>query len=375
MPSIKPRKVCVFTGSRSEYGLMRFLIKAIEEEEKLKLQLCVAGSHLSEMHGRTISEIESDGVEIASILQISVEGMLLDSMADLSAETMASMSREMKRLKPDAVIILGDRYEAFAAAAAAFLSKVPILHIHGGETTEGALDNSLRHAISQMSSWHFTAAEAYRQKVIQLGQPEDKVFNVGPMVIDALAEPNEASHEEFENATGYRFGSRNALVTFHPETLLADNGIACFKEVIESLKRTDINILFTHPNADEGFREILSEINSFVSKNSDRSWVIASLGQELYLQALNLFDVMIGNTSSGIIEGPLVGIPVINVGNRQEGRMRFGAVKDVDCHSDELLSSLESVARKNASKQNTPFSVNERPTNQIMRFLVSQKEL
>ena len=375
MPSIKPRKICVFTGSRSEYGLMRFLIKAIEEEEKLELQLCVAGSHLSELHGRTISEIESDGVEITSILQISAEGMLLDSMADLSAETMASMSREMKRLKPDAVIILGDRYEAFAAAAAAFLSKIPILHIHGGETTEGALDNSLRHAISQMSSWHFTAAEAYRQKVIQLGQPEDKVFNVGPMVIDALAELNEASYEEFENATGYRFGSRNALVTFHPETLLPDNGIACFKELIESLKRTDINILFTHPNADEGFREILFEIDSFVSKNSGRSWIIASLGQDLYLQALNLFDVMIGNTSSGIIEGPLVGIPVINLGNRQQGRMRYGAVKDVDCYSDELLSSLESITRRNASKQKTPFSVDERPTNQIIRFLVSQIDL
>ena len=375
MPFNKPRKVCVFTGSRSEYGLMRFLIKAIEEEEALELQLCVTGSHLSELHGRTISEIKNDGVEITSILPLSIESDVVNTMADLSAQTMSSMSQEIKRLRPDVVIVLGDRYEAFAAAAAAFLCKVPVLHIHGGETTEGALDNSLRHAITQISSWHFTAAEAYRQKVIRLGQPENRVFNVGPMVIDALAQPIKACREEFENLTGFRFGPKNALVTFHPETLLPDNGVACFRELITALEKSHFNILFTHPNADEGFREILFEINNFVSKRSGRSWAVASLGQDLYLQALNLFDTMIGNTSSGIIEGPLVGIPVINIGNRQGGRIRYGAVKDVGCNSGELLSSLESITSKKKPNKGIRFSVENKPTNQIIRFLVNQVDL
>jgi len=375
MPFDKPRKVCIFTGSRSEYGLMRFLIKAIEEEESLELQLCVTGSHLSELHGRTISEIENDGVEITSVLPLSIENDAVNTMADLSAETMSGMSQEIKRLRPDAVIVLGDRYEAFAAAAAAFLSKVPVLHIHGGETTEGALDNSLRHAITQISSWHFTAAEAYRQKVIRLGQPENRVFNVGPMVIDALAKPIKASYEEFENLTGYRFGPKNALVTFHPETLLPDNGVACFRELITALERSDLNILFTHPNADEGFREILFEINSLVRKMPGKCWVVASLGQDLYLQALKLFDAMIGNTSSGIIEGPLVGIPVINIGNRQHGRIRYGAVKDVGCNSGELLSSLECITSRKRSDKRISFSAGNTPTDQIIRFLVNQVDL
>lgn len=374
MLSNKPRRVCVFTGSRSEYGLMRFLIKAVEEQVELNLQLIVTGSHLSELHGRTVSEIESDGVPISSVLPISINSNSGVTMGDLGAETMKSVSVALKELNPDIMVILGDRYEAFSAAGAAFLNRIPILHIHGGETTEGAIDNNLRHAITQLSSWHFTSAEKYSERVIQMGIPKDRVFEVGPMVIDALASPIKVCRNDFESRTGFQFGSKNALVTFHPETLLPDNGLGCFKELIRALEKSDLHILFTYPNADQGFQDIVLQIERFVSNNRRKRWAIPSLGQDLYLKALHLFDVMVGNTSSGIIEGPLLGIPSINVGNRQQGRLRFGLVQDASCDSKEILSKLANVRSRDKSSDNKPFKLRSKPSEQIIRFLVNQAE-
>lgn len=366
------KNICVFTGSRSEYGLMRHLIKAIREEDRLNLQLVVAGSHLSNLHGRTIKEIRDDGIEVSSIVPISIDSEIPKTMGELGAEAMKGMSEELKRLEADIVIVLGDRYETFAAAAAAFLSKIPIVHLHGGETTLGAIDNDLRHAITQLSSWHFTAAEEYRQRVIKSGKPEDKVFNIGPMVADALAVKVDTCRKDFEDFTGYRFGARNALVTFHPETLALDSGMSCFKELLYALRHSCFRVLFTHPNADEGYRDIVEEMRRFVELDRERFYCVSSLGQSRYLEALHVFDVMIGNSSSGIIEGPLVGIPVINIGNRQKGRLRYGPVQDIECSSGKILSALEGIRSRSEGDESACSSRPwRRPTDQIMRFLLT----
>ena len=219
------RRIAVFTGSRAEYGLMRHLVASIAAEPCLRLQLIVSGSHLSACHGGTLTEIKADGHEAAALVPLSLDQKPPPSMAALTGEALDGIAQALERLQPERLILLGDRYEAFAAAAAAHLLGIDVVHLHGGETTEGAVDDRLRHAITQLSSWHFTAAEPYRQRVIAMGHSAKQVFNVGPMVLDGLlAEPN-ANRADFERSTGFQFGKRNLLITYHPETLLSDRGM------------------------------------------------------------------------------------------------------------------------------------------------------
>jgi UDP-hydrolysing UDP-N-acetyl-D-glucosamine 2-epimerase len=335
------RRIAVFTGSRAEYGLLRHLIRAIEAEPALALQLIVSGSHLSARYGHTVAEIEADGVAIAARVPLSLDATPEPSMAALTAEALAGVGEALEQLQPELLILLGDRYEAFAAAAAAHLQGIPVAHLHGGETTEGAVDDRLRHAITQLSHWHFTAAEPYRQRVIAMGQPPERVFNVGPMVLDGLLAAAPACRHTFEQSTGFRFGERNLLVTYHPETLLPDRGAAGFEALLTALERVPCHVLFTYPNADAGHELLLQRLEAFAALYPYRCWAIPSLGQEHYLAALQLFDAMAGNSSSGVIEAPLLGMPVLNVGGRQAGRLRFGMVHDVPAESDVLADTLE----------------------------------
>jgi len=238
---------------------------------------------------------------------------------------------------------LGDRYEAFAAAAAAHLLGIPIAHLHGGESTGGAVDDRLRHAISQLSSWHFTAAEPYRQRVIAMGHPPERVCTVGPMVLDGLLAAPPASRSAFETATGFRFGHRNLLITYHPETLLPDRGVAGFEALLAALEQVPCQVLFTHPNADAGSEQLLPRLQAFVQRHPDRSMMLPSLGQQRYLAALQLFEAMAGNSSSGVIEAPLLGMPVLNIGGRQAGRLSHGGVHDVSADPEAIAAGLEQV--------------------------------
>lgn len=348
------QRIAVFTGSRAEYGLLRHLIRAIESETSLILQLIVSGSHLSHRHGCTVSEIEADGVSIAARVPLSLEATTMPSMATLTAEALAGVSRALEQLQPDILILLGDRYEAFAAASAAHLQGIPIAHLHGGETTEGAVDDRLRHAITQLSSWHFTAAEPYRQRVIAMGQAPERVFNVGPMVLDGLLAAPPACRSTFEQATGFQFGERNLLVTYHPETLLPDRGVGGFEALLDALERVPCRVLFTHPNADAGHDQLLQRLEAFLAQHPCRCWAMPSLGQERYLAALQLFDAMAGNSSSGVIEAPLVGMPVLNIGGRQAGRLRFGPVRDAAARHKDIARHLEQLLQKGQQRHSSP---------------------
>jgi UDP-hydrolysing UDP-N-acetyl-D-glucosamine 2-epimerase len=241
------------------------------------------------------------------------------------------------------LILLGDRYEAIAAASAGHLQGIPVVHLHGGETTEGAVDNRLRHSITQLSSWHFTAAEPYRQRVIAMGHPPQRVFTVGPMVLDGLCAAPLANRYTFEQATGFRFADRNLLITYHPETLLADKGLAGFEALLTALEQVPSHVLFTFPNADAGSEQLVERLQKFVQRHPERSWAVPSLGQQLYLAALQLFEAMAGNSSSGIIEAPLLAMPVLNIGGRQAGRLRYGPVRDVPAIPAAIVQGLEQV--------------------------------
>jgi len=333
--------IAVFTGSRAEYGLLRHLIAAIAAEPDMKLQLIVCGSHLSEGQGRTVKEIEDDGIEHARVVPLNLDGHKKLSMAVLSAEAMAGVGHALESLRPQLMIVLGDRYETFAAAAASHLMGVPVVHLHGGESTEGAVDDRLRHAISQLSSWHFTAAEHYRQRVISMGNTPERVINVGPMVLDGILTAPRASRGSFEQDTGFSFGNRNLIVTYHPETLLQDRGVSGFEALLAALERVQCQVLFTHPNADTGSEELVARLQEFVQRHPGRSWAIPSLGHQRYLAALQLFEAMAGNSSSGVIEAPLLGMPVVNIGARQSGRLRYGVVNDVTPVPEAIANGLE----------------------------------
>jgi len=338
---------CVFTGSRAEYGLMRGLLTRLRTDPSCKLELIVSGAHLSEAHGNTQREIIEDGFE--SRFQIKLTDAA--SMAEHSAEVIQGCCRAFQAFSPDVLIVLGDRYESFAAASAAYLSGIPIAHLHGGETTQGALDDALRHAITLMATWHFTAAYTYLDVVRKFGAEPNRSFCIGPMVLDALQAEKLIDRDQFEVATGFKFAPINLLVTYHSVTKSPCLGLEGFEALLQVLdealaREDDINILFTYPNLDQGGYKIIELILAFVETHQLRCWALPSLGQTLYLSALRLFSAMIGNSSSGIIEAPLVGLPVLNIGDRQKGRLRYGDVVDADPCIESIQLALEKVIYK-----------------------------
>ncbi len=338
------------TGSRSEYGLLKRLIKLIHQSDQLRLSLVVTGSHLSMAHGFTLSEIKADGFEIAAEVPLSIE--LGTSITKLTAEAIQGFGRVLNELRPQTVVLLGDRYECFGASVAAHFAGIPIAHLHGGETTEGALDDALRHCITQLSTWHFTAARPYLERVLAMGADPSLSHCVGPLVLDALNEPLQLTREQFENQTGYRFGPRNLLITYHPETLAQDFGVAGLNALLKALEDElsaashSLHILITGANADPAGRVIMEILHRFQASHAECCWLLQSLGQQRYLAALNWFDMVIGNSSSGIIEAPLVGIPVLNIGDRQKGRLRFGEVQDVRPVAEEIAGALRLLTKK-----------------------------
>ena len=350
------KKFTIFTGTRAEYGLMKYLIKALTIEKDFETNLIVAASHLSPKFGETINEIKVDGIEPSFYIPLRIDseenGMCLQT-----ADIMIEVSKVLKELNPDYLILLGDRFETFGTAAAGHLLGIKIIHIHGGESTLGAIDNKLRHAISQLSTLHFTSAKVHKERVEKMGFPQDKVFNVGPMAIDGILNTIELNKKEFSRKTNFIFGQNNFLVTFHPETLSSDLGMEGLDNLLKVLKEIDCNILFTSPNADKGFELILKKIKAFVIETKPKSIFIPSLGQELYLNALRLLDCVIGNSSSGIVEAPLIGANIINIGNRQEGRFRFGKVINVNKNYYSIKNAInDSVSKSRTIDNKNNFS-------------------
>lgn len=322
------RKICIVTGTRAEYGLFYPIMKKIEVSEKLTLQLIASTMHLSEDFGLTYKQIEKDGF----IIDEKIENLLVSdsksSIAKSAGLATILLSDAFRRLQPDIVLLLGDRFETLATATTATLMNIPIAHIHGGEITEGAIDEQIRHAITKMSHLHFTSTEIYRKRIIQMGEDPRRVICTGAPGIDNIMNMNLMSKEVLEESLDWQMTHPVGLFTYHPETLKFGNSKNDIIEILNQIEKSDINVLFTYANADDSGHIINHEIERFASKNPKKYKVVKNLGQLKYLSAMKHADMMIGNTSSGIIEAASFKIPVINIGDRQKGRLQNKNVID-----------------------------------------------
>ena len=340
------RKICVVTGTRAEYGLLYWLMKEIEADDALELQLIVTGMHLSPEFGLTYKTIEKE-FRIDKKIEMLLSSDTPVGISKSMGLAQISFAEAYDELKPDIVVVLGDRYEIFSAASAAMIGRIPIAHLHGGETTEGAFDESIRHSITKMSHLHFTATDEYRNSVIQLGEHPDRVFNVGGMGIENIKRLKLLSKEEFEKSIDFKLNTKNILVTFHPVTLENATAKEQFGELLKAIDELeDTHIIFTKANSDTDGRVINRMIDDYVSKHADKSVCFTSLGQLRYLSALQYVDAVVGNSSSGLAEAPTFKIGTINIGDRQKGRIMAESV--INCKPDKgsILNAFEKLYSK-----------------------------
>jgi len=332
------RKVCVITGSRSEYGLFFPILKKILKSNLLELQLTTTSSHHSIEHGLTYREIENDGFFINEKIESHLVSNEKSSIVKSAAKTSELLSDSLHRLQPDIVLLLGDRYETLAAATAALLMNIPIAHIHGGEKTEGAVDEQIRHAITKMSYLHFCSTEQYRQRVIQMGEDPKRVFNSGAPGIDNIINLKPLTKVQLEEELEWQFNDNSVLFTYHPVTLTDTDLQSDLEFILDILAKFKFNILFTYANSDLSNHIINQNIEKFCKKNPKKYKVFKNLGQVRYLSAMNYVDLVIGNSSSGIIEAASFKKPVINIGDRQKGRLQGKNV--INCN---LITLKESI--------------------------------
>lgn len=334
----------VISGTRADYGLLRNIIREIHIRSDLELKLIVTGSHLSPKHN-TIKEIEADGFPIALKLPILNEITDQDSTSQATAKFISGLSTYMKGNRPDIMIILGDRYEMFGAATVGILHNVPMAHIHGGELTLGAIDDAIRHSMTKMSWWHFTTTEEYRKRVIHLGEHPDRVFNTGAPALDAL-DSSVMTKEELETSLGIKLIAPVVLATFHPETQSPGKALEQIKTVCQGIADSNVGtVIFTKANADAEGNIINNYIEEMIQKNAfPNALLVTSLGQKRYLSLLRLADVAVGNSSSLVIEAPMVNTPSVNIGIRQEGRARCASIKDVPFNVSQITKAIKEAS-------------------------------
>jgi GDP/UDP-N,N'-diacetylbacillosamine 2-epimerase (hydrolysing) len=326
------RKICVVTGTRADYGCLRWVMDGIRKTPGLELQLIATGMHLSPEFGLTYREIEQDGFVIDSKIEILLSSDTPTALAKSMGLGLIGFGETLQRLRPDLLLVLGDRFEIFSAAAAATVARIPIAHAHGGETTEGAFDEAMRHSITKMSHLHFVAAEEYRQRVIQLGEDPGRVFLVGGLGVDKIKKLNLLGREALETALGFKLGDKNLLITFHPATLENSPSGQQMQELLCALETTeDTHLIFTMPNADTGGRAVIAMIEKFVA-NRPNARAYSSLGDLRYLSCIRHVDGVVGNSSSGLTEVPSFGKGTVNIGDRQRGRLKAASV--IDCKPD-----------------------------------------
>lgn len=338
------RKICVITGSRAEYGILRPLLDEIKKDAAIRLQLIATGMHLSREFGLTYRDIERDGFRIDKKIGILQDSDTPPSILKSMGLAMSGFAEAYERLRPDIIVVLGDRFEIFSMVSAAHVIGVPVAHISGGELTEGSMDNAFRHSITKMSHLHFTSTETYRKRVIQLGENPKVVFNVGALNIDSIKRSKLLTKKQLEKGLNFRFKERNLLVTFHPATLGHDSSVLQFKcllEVLGEMKNT--GVIFTKANADPGGRAINSLIDNYVSARPFRSVAFASMGQLKYISTMQFVDAVVGNSSSGIVEAPSFGIGTINIGDRQEGRIKAESIIDCGPKKAAIKSSIKKL--------------------------------
>lgn len=340
------RKICVVTGTRAEYGLLYWLMKEIEADKNLELQLIVTGMHLSHEFGLTYKEIEKE-FKIDKKIEVLLSSDSSIGISKSMGLAQISFAEAYEELNPDMVIVLGDRYEIFSAASAAMIACIPIAHLHGGETTEGAFDESIRHSITKMSQLHFTATQEYKNRVIQLGEHPNRVFNVGGMGIENIKRLKLLGKKEFEESIDFKLNDKNILVTFHPVTLENSTAKEQFLELLCAIDELqDTNIIFTKANSDSDGRVINQMCEEYVAKNSHKAVCFASLGQLRYLSTLQFVDAVVGNSSSGLAEAPSFKIGTINIGDRQKGRIKASSIIDCEPNKKDVAAAFEKLYSK-----------------------------
>jgi UDP-N-acetyl-D-glucosamine 2-epimerase, UDP-hydrolysing len=340
------RKICVVTSTRAEYGLLYWLLKEIEADSELELQLIVTGMHLSPEFGLTYKEIEKEFKIDKKIEILGSSHSKLDICTEM-AKVYEKFAPAFSELKPDILVLLGDRYEIFGVAGVASIMQIPIAHIHGGETTQGAFDEAFRHSITKMSHIHFAATREYANRIIQLGEEPSRVFNVGGPGIENIKKLNLLNKDEFEKSINFKFAKKNILITFHPVTLENSSAKEQFSELLKAIDELeDTNFIFTKANSDIDGDVINKMIDEYISKNPQKAVAFASLGQLRYLSAIKFVDIVLGNSSSGISEVPSFKKATINIGDRQKGRTKASSVIDTSPIKEEILAAIKKAYSK-----------------------------
>ncbi len=357
-------KICVFTGTRAEYGLLKPLMERIQIDASLQLSIIVSGAHLSERHGHTIDEIIEDGFTPDKLIPLPLDDDTSIGIAQATGEGIAEYAKALTEISPDLLLLLGDRYETFACATAAALTRIPIAHLHGGETTEGAVDEYLRHAITKMAHLHFTSCEQHRKRVIQLGEHPETVFNVGAIGVENIKTLQLLEKAELESDLNFSMDDNCLLATFHPVTLEEDDGTSQVEAFFSGMQivmqeTPTLRIILTGANADPGGSAIDALSDRFAKGNPDNVFTASSLGLLRYLSAMKHCAAVIGNSSSGILEAPSFGVPTVNIGNRQKGREQassiFNCKPDAEAIATTLRHALSPSGRNVAKQTRSPY--------------------
>ena len=337
------RKICVITGTRAEYGLLRWVMEGIKGDPELTLQVIATGMHLSPEFGLTYREIERDGFQIDRKVEMLMSSDTPEGITKSMGLGLIGFAGVLNKLCPDLILVLGDRFEIFSAVAAALVARIPVAHLHGGEATEGAIDEAIRHSITKMSHLHFVAAEEYRQRVIQLGEQPERVFLVGGLGIDNINRLKILSRTELEASLDFKLGKKNLLITFHPVTLETATATSQMAELLAALAELeDTSLIFTLPNADTDGRALIKMVEQFVAQRPNAS-AYMSLGQLRYLSCIAHVDGVVGNSSSGLAEVPSFKKGTINIGDRQRGRLQAASVINCDPTQQSIKVAFEKL--------------------------------
>jgi UDP-hydrolysing UDP-N-acetyl-D-glucosamine 2-epimerase len=363
------RKICVITGTRAEYGLLQPVMQAIKEDQVLELQLIVTGMHLSPEFGLTYKIIEEDDFEISEKIEILLSSDSSIGVAKAIGLATISFSEALDRLNPDFIMLLGDRFELLAVAQAALVSRIPIVHLVGGDVTEGAFDEAIRHSITKMSQLHFVTNKESEKRVHQLGEDPENIHLVGNPGLDHLNSLKLMEKNELEKSLGYSFKNKNILVTFHPVTLDNTPSVNSFAALLEALDilGENIGIIFTRPNSDTGGRQLIKMLDEYVEDRVN-CIVYTSLGQLRYLSTVALVDVVVGNSSSGILEVPSLKTPTVNIGDRQKGRLRADSIIDCEPIAENINESIQQAFKLDCSTVVNPYG-DGNTTQRILKVL------
>ncbi len=337
------RRVAFFTSTRADYGLLRPVMAEVVSRPQLTLQVIASGTHLSKAHGATWQEIAGDGFPIDARVEMSVGPDDAESLARSASQVLAGVAAALVRLQPDALVLLGDRYELLAAAQAAVLARVPIAHIHGGEATEGAIDDAIRHAVTKLSHWHFAAAEPYAERIRQMGEAPGRVWNVGAPAMDNIAALAPVPKDALEAFLGLTLRAPSFLVTYHPVTMDAGGGLAAMQALLTAIDTGNGSIVITGANADPGATAIRDSLRTFANARQGRVALVESLGAKRYLSLMRHVDAVVGNSSSGLLEAPAVGVPTVDIGPRQQGRLRAPSVVHCGESTAEIRQALDTA--------------------------------